>query len=132
MSIAVFNRNTNQVRTVIRDDHNGYLPPEGWELLPVEKLPKSWIQEPLPKTDRVALIAEIKQGCEAKILAVLPAWKQRNMIARGLELARKEYRGEKMTPQEQSEYEAIETAWRWVKELRAQSDAEEALLQCPQ
>ena len=128
MPIAVYNPKSNHVRTFIRDDHGGYIPPDGWQLLPVEKLPDGWTWEPLPAEARAAAIAAIKTRCEADILAAMPAWKQRNMIARGLELARKEYRGEKKSPQETAEYDAIETAWAWVKARRAQSDLEEQAL----
>lgn len=128
MPLAVWNRETNQVRTVIRDDHGGYKPPDGWELVPYEKLPDGWTPEPLPEPDRAARVAEIKHRCEEEIIARLPAWKQRNLTARGLELARKEYRGEPLSDAEKVEYAAIEAAWKWVKERRAQSDAEEASL----
>lgn len=128
MGLAVYDRATNQVRTVIREDHGGYVPPDGWELVAIEKLPAGWTPEPLSETARADRVAEIKRRCEEDILAQIPAWKQRNLTARGLELARKEYHGEKFTPEEQAEYAAIETAWAWVKERRTASDAEEAQL----
>lgn len=131
MGLAVYNRTTNQVRTVIREDHGGYRPPEGWELVAVEQLPAGWTVEPMSVAERATRIAAIKQRCADEILAKLPDWKQRNLTARGLELSRKEYRGEPFTAEEQAEYDAIEAAWQWVKERRAQSDAEEAALDQP-
>lgn len=68
MPIAIFNRKTNQVRTQIRDDHGGYRPPDGWELLPVEKLPEGWTQEPADDTaakQHSALIAEAERIIDA-------------------------------------------------------------------
>jgi hypothetical protein len=54
MAIAVYDRARNRVRTLIRDDHNGYVPPSGWELVPEADLPPGWTREPAAETDQAA------------------------------------------------------------------------------
>lgn len=64
MPVAIYSRERNQVRTVVRDDHGGYRPPDGWELIPVEKLPAGWTQEPAAEpidTQRSAAITEAQR-----------------------------------------------------------------------
>lgn len=64
MPLAIYNRKTNQVQTIIRDDHGGYRPPDGWELLPVEKLPAGWTPEPADEpidTQRAEAITEAQR-----------------------------------------------------------------------
>lgn len=128
MSIAVYHAGTNQVRTFIRHDHGGYRPPEGWELVPADKLPVGWAREPPAKADLDAQIQAIKQACADDILAKVPDWKQRNMTARAVELLEAKAAGAKWSPEEQAEADAIRAAWRWIKERRARSDVEERAL----
>lgn len=48
MSYAVYNPETNQVQTFIREDHGGYVPPEPYTLVLEEELPEGWTKEPIP------------------------------------------------------------------------------------
>lgn len=125
MPTALYNPKTNQVRTFIRDDHGGYRPPEGWELVPVEKLPEGWTREPPTQEEIDGQLQQIKVQCRADILAKFPEWKQANMTARALELLEMQTAGSKWSPAEQAEADAIRAAWQWIKERRAQSDADE-------
>lgn len=57
MGLAIYNRTTNKVQTVIRDDHGGYLPPPGWELVPVQDLPAGWTRDISPQEAAAAATA---------------------------------------------------------------------------
>ena len=72
------------------------------------------------------LAARIKAEAARRILEAMPEWKQRNMIARGLELSRIEIAGESLSPEEQAEEEAINAAWSFAKAVRQASDDLEA------
>lgn len=69
-------------------------------------------------------IAAIKRKAGEVINNVMPDWKQRNLMARSIELlnisASREY-----TPEEQAEVDFIQYFWAWVKVVRATSDAAE-------
>lgn len=70
-------------------------------------------------------IAAIKAKAGEIITAVMPDWKQRNMLARSIELVNianeREY-----TPAEQTELDELNAFWTWVKLVRAASNAAEA------
>lgn len=72
-----------------------------------------------------AIVSQIKQSARAHILATLPEWKQTNMAARAIELTRIQLAGGTLSPTESA---ALESAWAWVKTVRAASDAAEAAL----
>jgi hypothetical protein len=96
------------------------------------------------RSDHLAAAAQaIKDRCAADILDRYPEWKQRNMTARALELATIE-RGKpsvhpdgsvswigarQMTSSEAQELLEVAGAWEWIRQRRAQSDAEEAAVQ---
>lgn len=128
MPLAIYHCKTNQVRTIIRDDHGGYRPPEGWELVPVEQLPEGWTREPPTQEEIDGQIQQIKIQCREDILERYPAWRQANMTARAVELLEAKAAGAKWSPAEQSEADAIRAAWSWIKERRAQSDVDEKAL----
>jgi len=67
-------------------------------------------------------IPEIKAAAGAVIVERYPEWKQRNMIARMVEL------NTKATPsaEEEAEMAALQSVWDWVKAVRAESDRLEA------
>lgn len=77
---------------------------------------------------RAGLIAQIKQLARSHILAALPEWKQTNMAARAIELTRIQMSGAELSPTEAGELALLESAWAWVKAVRAASDAAEAAL----
>lgn len=70
------------------------------------------------------LIAEkiklIKEEANRRILKITPAWKQRNMLARGLELQNKGVAN--WTTTEQQEIDAIRSIWVQIKTIRKKSD----------
>ena len=74
---------------------------------------------------RAAKITAIKAAAGERILALYPAWKQTNMLARGFELTYRRFAGE-LTPEEDAEVAALQAAWDAVKALRETSDALEA------
>lgn len=128
MPIAIYNRKTGHVRTIIRDDHGGYRPPEGWQLVPVDKLPDGWIFEPPTQEQIEGQVVAIKLAAREDILSRYPDWKQANMTARAVELLEAKAAGAKWSPDEQAEADAIRDAWAWIKERRVQSDAEETAI----
>jgi len=67
-------------------------------------------------------IPDIKAAAGAVIVGRYPEWKQRNMIARMVEL------NTKATPsaEEEAEMAALQSVWDWVKAVRAESDRLEA------
>lgn len=67
-------------------------------------------------------IPGIKAAAGTVIVERYPEWKQRNMIARMVEL------NTKSTPtvDEEAEIAAIQAVWDWVKSVRAESDRLEA------
>lgn len=66
-----------------------------------------------------ALPDKIRDLAGKKILALAPEWKQRNMIARSVELMEQ---GGPSTPQEEAEMAGMKQAWALVKAIRAHSD----------
>lgn len=73
------------------------------------------------------VIPAIKEEARKRIVSVLPEWKQANATARAVELVSL---GQASGP----EWEAMQSAWAWVKAVRAHSDileAQAALLDHP-
>lgn len=69
-------------------------------------------------------IAAIKAEAGRIIEAVLPDWKQRNALARMVELSNAQQSRE-MTTEEQAEIDGINHIWSWIKLIRAASNAAE-------
>ena len=76
----------------------------------------------------VPVVAAIKAKAREVIVARYPDWKQANMTARAVELTRIMAGGVALSPAESAELAALETAWAWIKSVRAASDAHEAAL----
>lgn len=73
---------------------------------------------------RAERIAGIKELARSRILAIVPEWRQTNLIARGVELAD---RGRAAwTADELAEWNAGQAIWDAVKAIRAASDVAEA------
>lgn len=72
-----------------------------------------------------ATVAAVKQEAGRRINAAWPEWKQRNITARGTELVRIRL-DRAWTAEEQTEADAVQAVWDWVKSVRAASDAIEA------
>lgn len=70
-------------------------------------------------------IEKIKRIAEMAILNIAPEWKQRNMLARSVELADKKGSGP-LTPDEIAEENAMRAVWAQIKEIRRKSDLAEA------
>lgn len=77
-----------------------------------------------PGYARSTLIAELKANAGARITAVAPEWKQRNMLARGAQFLRI---GEvNLDATQQAELAEMDAVWAWVEATRRHSDALEA------
>lgn len=64
----------------------------------------------------------IKDEAARRILALAPEWRQRNAIARGLELLEKRDAGTPLTADEEAERAAIQSMWDAIKAIRERSD----------
>lgn len=69
-------------------------------------------------------INTIKSEASNIILSKYPDWKQRNMIARSLELKTKD----PLSEEEQAELNTYQSIWNWIEDIRAQSNTFEDLL----
>jgi hypothetical protein len=68
------------------------------------------------------LIADVKAEANRRIIAALPEWKQRNLIARGLQLVNNARAGT-LSTEEEAEVAAIDSVWETtVVPIRAHSD----------
>lgn len=90
----------------------------------IEKLKDDYTNIKMTK-DEEKRIAEIKEVTSQVILDQYPEWKQRNMIARSLELTKKIAEGDVLPQAEQDELTAIQAAWDWVQQVRSTSDQAE-------
>lgn len=73
--------------------------------------------------------AAVKAECRRRIFDRFPDWKQANMTARAVELL---HIGEaNWTDEHRAEISAMQDAWSWIKQLRAKSDALEAVTPIP-
>lgn len=83
------------------------------------------LRTPEPDPPRDVMIRMVKREAQRRILAIVPAWKQRNLLAQATILAKK---GEaNWTAQEQAAWAAGEAIWTQVAAIRAASDVIEAL-----
>lgn len=73
-------------------------------------------------------VAEIKGRASRDIYLMAPNWKQRNALARTLELVESLARGNTLTADEETELATYRALWNQIKQRREQSDAEEAAL----
>jgi len=85
---------------------------------------KSEAQKTAEATASAVKAIKVKAG--ADIIALAPEWKQRNALARMLELVNKKVDGGTLTAEEDAEVAAVESLWATVKAIRAQSDIDEA------
>lgn len=77
--------------------------------------------------ERAAIrVRYIKQEAQRRITGRFPAWKQTNMIARGVELQDIWRQNGAWTDAEAAEAATLQAAWDWIKAVRARSDALEA------
>jgi len=87
---------------------------------------KSEAQKTAEATASAVEAIKVKAG--ADIVAIVPEYKQRNALARMLELVNKKVDGGTLTAEEDAEVAAVESLWATVKAIRAQSDIDEAVL----
>lgn len=82
------------------------------------------VLEPAPNTADLEQnrLDMIDRATGAHILGSVAEHKQRNMIARALELIKKLAVGDTLTAGEQAELNYIESVWAWVKAIRAEGD----------
>ena len=81
---------------------------------------RQYATKPAPTADQVR--AEARH----RILAVYPEWAQANMTARAVELVKTLATGT-LTADEQTELAALESAWAWIKSVRASSNTLEVM-----
>jgi hypothetical protein len=120
--LALYDRARNVVVAWVRGDTR-MIPRPPFELAPEKDLLAGWKLEPTA-VDREAFVEAIKGRCREEIIARYPEWKQLNMIAQAVELLEIKIE-RRWTEEEAKESEVIRKAWGWIKERRAQSDAEE-------
>lgn len=84
---------------------------------------EGWTVRSLTTAELNARKIAIKTEARARILARYPDWKQTNMTARGVELVRIKAEGGTWSAGEATEAAALDTAWAWIKSVRAASDA---------
>lgn len=115
--------------------NNIYAIDEGFEHLLPENCVEITKQQALiianSKTKQVKLtpeqnIAAIKAKARQLILTRAPEYKQRNYLARKLELQDKLIMGQSLTPEEQAEFDFITAEWQWIKAVREVSNTAEA------
>ena len=83
-----------------------------------------------PPGDPPVTAQQVKAEAERRILALVPAWKQRNLTAQAVILAKKG--AANWTPEEQAAWDAGEAIWAQVAAIRAASDVIEAMDPIPQ
>ena len=94
------------------------------DMLPDKTLVKN--QAALNEEMRPGLVVEIKKEARRRIEEIAPEFKQRNMLARRIELQEKAMAGAKLTREEIGEIEAARLAFSKIKALRDASDRIEA------
>lgn len=107
---------------------------EAWEYAPVlatvedgEGWALEWGHATTPVVDfKARLTLRIKGDARVRILAIVPEWKQFNLIARGVELTDKLIATGSLTTAELAERDAIRATWQTIKAIRTYSDTLEA------
>ena len=97
------------------------------------KWARGWTVVPLTADElarrRASAVEAVKQEASRRILAIAPDYKQRNMLARSVELLRI---GEtNLTQEQRDEVLAIELIWETIQMIRARSNAIESMQPIP-
>lgn len=71
---------------------------------------------------------DIKAEASRRILAIAPEWRQRNALARALQLQERLNAGETLTPDQEAERQALHALWASINAIRARSDELEQTL----
>jgi len=95
-------------------------------LTAAEELKKTQDEALSASKEEVSRPRRVKLEAKRRIIAVYPRWKQRNLTARGVELVKIRVLVGSWTVDEQTEVDAIQAVWDWVKSVRTSSDALEA------
>lgn len=74
-----------------------------------------------------AAIARINKHAEIIILAEMPDWKQRNFLARSVELSHKKAE-QAWTTEETTEWNLLQAKWDWAKSVRTASNVATAAI----
>jgi hypothetical protein len=96
---------------------------EPTETVGEDAITQGWAVRDLTADELNARKAAIKAEARRRILAIFPDWKQTNMVARGVELQDAWRRNSEWSVGEAAEAAALQTAWNWIKSVRAASDA---------
>jgi hypothetical protein len=94
---------------------------------------RGWTVVPLTADElarrRATMVEGVKREASKRILSIAPDYKQRNMLARSVELLRI---GEaNLTQEQRDEVLAIELIWETIQMIRARSDAIESMQPIP-
>ena len=96
-----------------------------WELVDgVALIAEQVTDRPLADV-QAELIEQVKVDCGQRIVAVYQEYKQRNMIAKAVELSEKKADGS-ITVDETALFTNLKSAWSWVESVRLTSNAIEA------
>lgn len=111
-----------------------FVPEDGWEEIPDEvhagfiKGDDGTFSAPPPPPVPPRTIGEVKAEANRRILAIAPEWKQRNMIAFGVEAIRDHGTDVSAWPAElQAMNTTIQVIWDAIKAIRAKSGEIEAM-----
>jgi hypothetical protein len=66
--------------------------------------------------------SQAKEEAYRRIIAILPEWKQRNYIAKSVELTEKKSAGITLTSEEISILDAMKAMWTTIQQIRSASD----------
>lgn len=86
----------------------------------------------LAASEEAERIATIKAEASRRITEKYPEWKQRNMLARSLELTNKVAMTGTLDQDEQDEVAAMKVVWSWISDVRNVSNIAEAAGAQPQ
>ena len=125
-SIKYGNEEGNMLNVTLDDGSSVFVP---WPTdTYIQEHVQKWLDAgntPEPFMDAAELEAKrvtaIKMEAGRRIIEIMPEWKQRNLLARMVELLNKET----MTAEEQTEADAAQAAWDSIKAIRETSDTAE-------
>lgn len=98
------------------------------ETIEADRVLRTWTVQDIAAD---ALKERVKFEARRRILARYPDWQQVNMTARGVELQDAWRQNGTWTAAEEAEAATMQSAWAWIKAVRAASDAIESMTPIP-
>ncbi len=96
---------------------------------PTHRFAKLIVGDPVDFEASLPTVVDIKAEANARIISLVPEWKQRNLIAQASQLSMKKASGGELTVFENEAWAAGEIIWGQVNSIRAASDELELLLE---